>query len=123
MFFDKYEKELPYNSKIKKDKKIFHLEKNYEDKDLIELDKLIKKSDDIIQNFKENELLEKKFSKKPEDYFDTSDYYFDTYMLTHKNDFLDYSNDYNKINNKFMEYNTYDENNKNEDYEINIEKI
>ena len=123
MFFDKYEKELPYNSKIKKEKKIFHLEKNYEDKDLIELDKLIKKSDDIIQNFKENELLEKKFSKKPEDYFDTSDYYFDTYMLTHKNDFLDYANDYNKINNKFMEYNTYDENNKNGDYEINIEKI
>ena len=56
MFFRKFENELPNISKIKKEKKIFHLEKNYEDRNLIELDKLIKKNDEIIQNFKENEL-------------------------------------------------------------------
>ena len=124
-FFNKYEKELPFDSKIKKEEKIFHLEKNYEDKNLIELDKLIKKSNDIMQNFRENELMEKKFSKKPEDYFNTSDYFFDTYMLNHKNDYLEYANEYrNKYenyntSNKFIEFN----NNFNDDYEINVEKI
>ena len=130
-FFSKFEKELPYNSNITKEKKIFHLEKNYEDKNLIELDKLIKKSEDIMQNLKENELLEEKFKKKPEDYFDTSDYFFDTYMLSHKNDYLEYANEYkNKYgyynaNNKFMEYNINKNNNinNNNDYEINIEPI
>ena len=123
MFFDKYQKELPYKSKIKKQKKIFHLQKNYEDKNLVELDKLIKKSDDIMQNFKENEMIEKKFKKKPENYFDTSDYFFDTYMLNHKDDYLEYANDYNKVNNKFMEMDIGKNNNYNEDYEINVEKI
>ena len=130
-FFSKYEKELPYNSQIKKEKKIFHLEKNYEDKNMIELDKLIKKSNDIMQNFRENELIDEKFRKKPEDYFDTSDYFFDTYMLKHKNDYLEYANEYkNKYgylntNNKFIEFNSNnnDNNNTNDDYEINIEKI
>ena len=128
-FFSKFENELPYDSNITKEKKIFHLEKNYEDKNLIELDKLIKKSEDIMQNLKENELLEEKFKKKPEDYFNTSDYFFDTYMLTHKNDYLEYANEYkNKYgyynaNNKFMEYNINKSNNINNDYEINIEPI
>ena len=128
-FFSKFENELPYDSNITKEKKIFHLEKNYEDKNLIELDKLIKKSEDIMQNLKENELLEEKFKKKPEDYFNTSDYFFDTYMLTHKNDYLEYANEYkNKYgyynaNNKFMEYNINKNNNINNDYEINIEPI
>ena len=128
-FFSKFENELPYDSDITKEKKIFHLEKNYEDKNLIELDKLIKKSEDIMQNLKENELLEEKFKKKPEDYFNTSDYFFDTYMLTHKNDYLEYANEYkNKYgyynaNNKFMEYNINKNNNINNDYEINIEPI
>ncbi len=131
-FFSKFENELPYDSNITKEKKIFHLEKNYEDKNLIELDKLIKKSEDIMQNLKENELLEEKFKKKPEDYFNTSDYFFDTYMLTHKNDYLEYANEYkNKYgyynpNNKFMEYNinkSNNINNNNNDYEINIEPI
>ena len=128
-FFSKFENELPYDSNITKEKKIFHLEKNYEDKNLIELDKLIKKSEDIMQNLKENELLEEKFSKKPEDYFNTSDYFFDTYMLTHKNDYLEYANEYkNKYgyynaNNKFMEYNKHINNNNHDDYEIDVEKI
>jgi len=122
MFFKKYEYELPNISKIKKEKKIFHLEKNYEDKNLIELDNIIKKSDEIIQNFKENEIFEKRFNRKPENYFDTSDYFYDTYMLKHKNDYIDYAKEYN-INNKFMEY-TNDQNNiNNDDYEIKIEKI
>ena len=128
LFFKKYENELPYNTQMRKEKKIFHLEKNYEDKNLIELDKLIKKSNDIMQNFKENELLEKKFKQKPEDYFDTSDYFFHTYMLEHKNDYLEYANEYkynnrykyNNLNNKFMEYNGYDNNN---DIDVNVEKI
>ena len=113
-FFKKYEKELPYNTKMKKESNIFHLEKNYEDRDLIELDKLIKKSDDIIQNLKENDLLEKKFKKKPADYFNTSDYFFDTYMLKHKNDYLEYDNEYknksryNNVKNKFIDFNDND---------------
>jgi len=128
-FFSKFETELPYDSNIAKEKKIFHLGKNYEDKNLIELDKLIKKSEDIMQNLKENELLEEKFSKKPEDYFNTSDYFFDTYMLTHKNDYLEYANEYkNKYgyynaNNKFMEYSKPINNNNHDDYEIDVEKI
>jgi hypothetical protein len=128
-FFSKFENELPYDSNITKEKKIFHLEKNYEDKNLIELDKLIKKSEDIMQNLKENELLEEKFKKKPEDYFNTSDYFFDTYMLTHKNDYLEYANEYKfkygyyNANNKFMDYNINKSNNINNDYEINIEPI
>ena len=122
MFFKKYEYELPNISKIKKEKKIFHLEKNYEDKNLIELDNIIKKSDEIIQNFKENEIFEKRFNRKPENYFDTSDYFYDTYMLKHKNDYIGYAKEYN-VNNKFMEY-TNDQNNiNNDDYEIKIEKI
>ena len=113
-FFKKYERELPYSTKMKKDKNIFHLEKNYEDRDLIELDKLIKKSDDIMENLKENELIEKKFKKKPDDYFDTSDYFFDTYMLKHKNDYIDYDNEYknkyrnNNVKNKFIDFNDFD---------------
>ena len=124
MFFRKFENELPNISKIKKEKKIFHLEKNYEDRNLIELDKLIKKNDEIIQNFKENELFEKRFNRKPENYFDTSDYFFDTYMLKHKNDYIDYAKEYN-VNNKFMEYvsDGNNINNNDEDYEIKIEKI
>ena len=124
MFFRKFENELPSISKIKKEKKIFHLEKNYEDRNLIELDKLIKKNDEIIQNFKENELFEKRFNRKPENYFDTSDYFFDTYMLKHKNDYIDYAKEYN-VNNKFMEYvsDGNNINNNDEDYEIKIEKI
>ena len=128
-FFSKFETELPYDSNITKEKKIFHLGKNYEDKNLIELDKLIKKSEDIMQNVKENELLEEKFSKKPEDYFNTSDYFFDTYMLTHKNDYLEYANEYkNKngyynANNKFMEYDKNINNANHDDYEIDVEKI
>ena len=39
----------------------------------IKIYKLIKKYD-IMENFRENELFEKKFRKKPEDYFNTSDY-------------------------------------------------
>ena len=121
-FFKKYERELPYDTKMKKEKNIFHLEKNYEDKDAIELDKLIKKSDDIMENIKENELLEKKFKKKPEDYFDTSDYFFDTYMLKHKNDYIDYDDEYrnkyryNNVKSKFIDLNE-------DDYEIQVEKI
>ena len=71
----------------------------------------------------------KNSKKKPEDYFNTSDYFFDTYMLTHKNDYLEYANEYkNKYgyynaNNKFMEYNINKSNNINNDYEINIEPI
>jgi len=113
-FFKKYEKELPYKSKMEKESNIFHLEKHYEDRDLIELDKLIKKSDDIIQNLKENDLLEKKFKKKPADYFNTSDYFFDTYMLKHKNDYIDYDNEYknkygyNNVKNKFIDFNDSD---------------
>ena len=37
LFFKKYENELPSNSKMTKNKNIFHLEKNYEDKNFIEL--------------------------------------------------------------------------------------
>ena len=126
LFFKKYENELPSNSKMTKNKNIFHLEKNYEDKNLIELDKLIKKSDDIMENFRENELFEKKFRKKPEDYFNTSDYYFYTYMKDHKDDYYDYANELNNkynnysVNNKFMEF---DEEENKYNYEFNIEKI
>ena len=79
-----------------------------------------------MTNFRENEIREKKYKQRPENYFNTSDYFFDTYWLEHKNDYLDkdylgYNNKYNiydkNVNNKFIDFE--DKN----DFDANIETI
>ena len=125
-FFKKFEYELPNKSDYIKNRNIFHVEQNYEDRDKIELDSLIKKSNDIMTNFRENEIREEKYKQRPENYFNTSDYFFDTYWLEHKNDYLDkdylgYNNKYNiydkNINNKFIDFED------NNDFDVNVETI
>ena len=92
------------------------------DENQMELEELIKKSNDILENLRDNENIEKEHKRKPEDYFNTSDYYFHTYRLNHANDYKEYGDDFNKdyYLNKYMKYN---KKNNNDDYEVKIEKI
>ena len=49
----------------------------------IRMENLIEKSNDIPENLKNNEIAEKNITKKPENYFNTSDHFFHTYRLNH----------------------------------------
>ena len=75
------------------------MKKPYMDENQLELDELIKKSNDILENLKDNEIIEKEYKKRPEDYFNTSDYFFHTYRLNHQNDYKEYMDEYNNNNN------------------------
>ena len=122
-FFENYEKELPNKSSIKKEKNIFNIKKTYIDENQLELDELIKKSDDILQNLKDNEKIENAHKRRPEDYFNTSDYFFHTYRLNHANDYEEYGDNYisNYLKKKYI--NNYNEHKDDDDYEVKIEKI
>ena len=120
--FKNYENELPNESYITNQKNILNIKKTYMDENQMELEELIKKSNDILENLRDNENIEKEHKRKPEDYFNTSDYYFHTYRLNHANDYKEYGDDFNKdyYLNKYMKYN---KKNNNDDYEVKIEKI
>ena len=96
-FFKNYEYELPNKSSIEKEKKILSVKKQYTDIDenQLELDELIKRSNDILENLRDNEIIEKQYKKRPEDYFNTSDYFYHTYRLNHQDDYKEYLDDYN----------------------------
>ena len=117
--FKRYENELPNTSSIEKEVNILNTKKHYTDQNQLELEELIKKSHDILENLKENEKIEKEYSRKPDDYFDTSDHFYHTYRLNHPNDFdeshLNYNN--NLYNNQF------ENGDKDDVYEVKIEKI
>ena len=117
--FKRYENELPNTSSIEKETNILNTKKYYTDQNQLELEELIKKSHDILENLKENEKIEKEYSRKPDDYFDTSDHFYHTYRLNHPNDFdeshLNYNN--NLYNNQF------ENGDKDDVYEVKIEKI
>jgi hypothetical protein len=93
-FFERYENELPNISPIEKEKNFFEIKKKYMDENQMELENLIEKSNDILENLKNNEKAEKELQKKPEDYFNTSDHFFHTYRLNHTNDYDEYANKY-----------------------------
>ena len=119
-FFKRYENQLPNKSTVVKEKDFFDIKKKYMDENQIELENLIEKSNDIIENLKNNEKADKELKKKPEDYFNTSDYFFHTYRLNHTKDFEEYDEKY-KYNLKYLmrKYNIKndddDENEENED--------
>ena len=115
--FKNYENELPNESRITRQKNIFNVKKTYMDENQIELDELIKKSNDILQNLKDNEIIERNHKRKPDDYFNTSDIFFHTYRLNHANDYKEYDENYDK----YYHLNKY--NNDKDDYEVKIEKI
>ena len=122
-FFNRYENELPNKSSIETEKSILNSKKHYVDENQLELEELLKKSNDILENLKDNEKIENQYKKKPEDYFNTSDYFYHTYRLNHANDYREYDDNYNNyyLKNK---YNNNFKNNKNDDdYEVKIEKI
>ena len=115
--FKNYENELPNESRITRQKNIFNVKKTYMDENQMELDELIKKSNDILQNLKDNEIIERNHKRKPDDYFNTSDIFFHTYRLNHANDYKEYDENYDK----YYHLNKY--NNDKDDYEVKIEKI
>ena len=100
-FFKRYENQLPNKSTVVKEKDFFDIKKKYMDENQIELENLIEKSNDIIENLKNNEKVDKELKKKPEDYFHTSDYFFHTYRLNHTKDFEEYDEKY-KYNLKYL---------------------
>ena len=120
--FQNYENELPNESHITRRKNILNAKKMYMDENQMELEELIKKSNDILQNLKDNEIIEREHKRKPEDYFNTSDHYFHTYRLNHANDYKEYDENYDN----YYHLNKYN-NNKNykykDDYEVKIEEI
>ena len=93
--FQNYENELPNESYITKQKNILNIKKNYMDENQMELEDLIKKSNDILENLRDNEKIENEYKRKPEDYFNTSDNFYYTYRLNHANDYKDYEDNYN----------------------------
>ena len=96
--FQNYENELPNESYITKQKNVLNIKKTYMDENQMELEDLIKKSNDILENLKDNEKIENDYKRKPEDYFNTSDYFYYTYRLNHANDYKEYEdNNYNNI--------------------------
>ena len=120
--FQNYENELPNKSIISQQKKILNIQKNDIEENQMELEDLIKKNNDILDNLRDNEILENKYKKRPEDYFNTSDAFFHTYRLTHADDYKEYDENYNKYyRNKYT--NDYNENKNNDDFEVKIEKI
>ena len=119
--FKNYEFELPNESSITKQKNIFNVKKTYMDENQMELEELIKKSGDILDNLRDNEIIENEHKRKPDDYFNTSDEYFHTYRLNHANDYKEYSDVFNKDY-----YNNYINNNNKsnyEDFDVTIENI
>ena len=117
--FKRYENELPNTSSIEKEANILNTKKWYTDQNQLELEELIKKSHDILENLKENEKIEKEYSRKPDDYFNTSDHFYHTYRLNHPNDFDESHLNYNSnlYNNQF------ENGDKDDVYEVKIEKI
>ena len=92
------------------------------DENQMELEELIKKNDDILDNLRDNEIIENEHKRKPDDYFNTSDEYFHTYRLNHANDYKEYSDVFNKD----YYYNNYINNNNKsnyEDFDVTIENI
>ena len=116
--FRRYENELPNISTIEKESNILNAKKWYTDQNQLELEELIQKSHDILENLKENEKIEKEYSRKPDDYFDTSDHYYHTYRLNHPNDF-----DESYLNNNNSYKNQFENEDKDDIYEVKIEKI
>ena len=118
--FQNYENELPNQSIISKEKNILNDKINDIEENQMELEDLIQKNNDILENLRENEFLEKKYKKRPEDYFNTSDAFFHTYRLTHADDYKEYDDNYNKYYiNKDINYDNEHDN----DYEVKVEKI
>ena len=118
--FQNYENELPNQSIISKEKNILNLKNNDIEENQMELEDLIQKNNDILENLRENEFLEKKYKKRPEDYFNTSDAFFHTYRLTHADNYKEYDANYNKYYiNKDINYDNEHDN----DYEVKVEKI
>ena len=117
--FQRYEHELPNTSTIEKEANILNTKKWYTDQKQLELEELIKKSHDILENLKDNEKIEKEFARKPDDYFNTSDHFYHTYRLNHPNDF-----DESNLNfNSNLYRNQFENEDKDNVYEVKIEKI